>query len=67
MQTATISSKYQILIPKKIREQLGIRPGQQFIFITKGECLELIPKKEIKELRGILIGANTNNIRDRED
>lgn len=67
MQTATISSKYQILVPKKIREQLHIKPGQQFIFVTKGDCIELIPKKEIKELRGILAGANTNDIRDRKD
>ena len=67
MQTATISSKYQILVPKKIREQLHIKPGQQFIFVVKGDCLELIPKKEIKELRGILAGANTRHIRDRKD
>lgn len=67
MHTATVSSKYQILVPKKIREQLDIKPGQQFIFITKGEGLELIPKKELKELRGVLIGANTSNIRDRKD
>jgi len=67
MQTATISSKFQILVPKKIREQLHIKPGQQFIFIAKGDCLELVPKKEMKELCGILSGANTNNIRDRKD
>jgi AbrB family looped-hinge helix DNA binding protein len=67
MQIATISSKYQILVPKKIREQLHIKPGQQFIFIVKGGSLELIPKKEMKELRGILAGANTAQIRDRKD
>lgn len=65
MQVATISSKFQISVPKKIREQLHIKPGQQFIFVLKGECLELVPKRNIKEMRGILKGANTKNIRDR--
>jgi AbrB family looped-hinge helix DNA binding protein len=65
MQIATISSKFQISVPKKIREQLHIKPGQQFIFIAKGECLELVPKRNIKEMRGILSGANTKDIRDR--
>jgi AbrB family looped-hinge helix DNA binding protein len=67
MQTATISSKFQIVVPKKIREQLHIQPGQQFIFITKGDCLELVPKRNIKDLQGILSGANTKNVRDRND
>jgi AbrB family looped-hinge helix DNA binding protein len=65
MQIATISSKFQISVPKKIREQLHIKPGQQFIFVLKGECLELVPKRDIKEMRGILSGANTKNTRDR--
>ena len=67
MHIATISSKFQISVPKKIREQLDIKPGQQFIFIAKGDCLELVPKRTIKELRGILKGADTKNIRDRDD
>ena len=67
MQVATISSKFQISVPKKIREQLHIKPGQQFIFVLKGECLELVPKRNIKDMKGILKGANTKNIRDREE
>jgi AbrB family looped-hinge helix DNA binding protein len=67
MYIATISSKFQISVPKKLREQLDIKPGQQFIFIAKGNCLELVPKRTIKELRGLLKGANTKNIRDRDD
>jgi AbrB family looped-hinge helix DNA binding protein len=67
MNIGTISEKFQICIPKKIREQLHIKPGQQFIFIAKGNCLELVPKRSIKEMRGILAGVNTDNIRDRTD
>ncbi len=65
MHIATISSKFQISIPKKIREELHIKSGQQFIFIARGNCLELVPKRNIKDLRGSLTGANTDNIRDR--
>jgi AbrB family looped-hinge helix DNA binding protein len=67
MYVATISSKFQISIPKKIREELHIKSGQQFIFIAKGNCLELVPKRNIKDLKGSLSGTNTNNIRDRDD
>lgn len=67
MHIATISSKFQICVPKKIRDELHIKPGQQFIFIAKGQCLELVPRRSLKELRGILAGADTDNIRDRND
>lgn len=67
MQVATISSKFQISVPKKIRDQLHIKPGQQFIFIAKGDCLELVPKRDIRKSRGMLAGANVNNYRDRKD
>lgn len=67
MQIATISSKFQISVPKKMREQLHIKVGQQFIFIPKGNCLELVPKKNMNELKGILSGVDTNHIRDRSD
>lgn len=67
MHRVSISSKYQICVPKKIREQLHIKPGQQFILIPKGNCIELVPKRDIKNLKGILQGANTSNVRDRED
>ena len=65
MQIATISSKFQISVPKKIREKLHIKPGQQFIFVLKGECLELVPRRDIKDMRGIMSGVNTKNVRDR--
>lgn len=67
MHIATISEKFQICIPKKIRDQLQIEPGQQFIFIAKGHCLELVPKRTMKDLRGILAGSNIKNIRDRNE
>jgi len=67
MQIATLSAKYQISIPKPIREQLHLEAGQQFIFIAKGNGLHLVPKRSIEQVKGILKGANTNNVRDRKD
>lgn len=67
MHIATISAKFQICVPKKIRDQLHIVPGQQYIFISKGDCIELVPKRNIKEFKGILSGANIKNIRDRNE
>lgn len=67
MHIGTVSSKYQILIPKKIREQLSIKPGQTFIFLAKGDSLELVQEKNIQDMRGIMKGVNTHHIRDRAD
>jgi AbrB family looped-hinge helix DNA binding protein len=67
MSTATVSSKYQISLPKAVREAMQIQPGQQFEFIPMGNVLQLAPKTSIKDLRGIARGANPNNYRDHKD
>ena len=67
METATLSSKYQILIPKKIRDELVLTAGQQFTFVVKDHLIQMVPRKNIKELRGILKGAKVSDIRDRRD
>lgn len=67
MQTATISAKFQICIPKHIRDTMDIQPGQVYIFLTKGDCIELVPKRNINDLRGLLKGANVQDVRDRSD
>lgn len=67
MQTATLSSKYQLSIPKAVRETLNLKAGQKFTVITKGNIIELVPVPSLKAMRGILKGANTANYRDRQD
>ncbi len=67
MSTATVSSKYQISLPKAVREAMQIQPDQQFEFIPMGNVLQLAPKTSIKDLRGIARGANPKNYRDRKD
>ncbi len=59
MHTVTVSPKYQVVIPKEIREALRLRPGQKMQVIEYGGRIEFIPERDIKELRGFLKGINT--------
>ena len=65
--TATLSSKYQISVPKAIRDDLHWEAGQQFVFIPKGKGVLLMPVPDLKQLAGLARGANTSGYRDRED
>lgn len=67
MHLAILSEKFQICIPKALREELHLHSGQQFIFIAKGSVLHLVPKKVPQDIRGMLKGANMQNYRDRKD
>jgi AbrB family looped-hinge helix DNA binding protein len=65
METVTVSPKYQVVIPRKVRERLDIRPGQKVQVIIHAGRIELIPLKPIKEMRGFLRGIDTTI--ERED
>lgn len=67
MYTATLSSKYQLAIPKGIRDLLNLQAGQQFTVLAKGRVIELVQVRSIKEMRGFLKGVNTEDVRDRRD
>jgi len=67
MYSATLSSKFQICIPKELREELHIKAGQTFIFIPHGNSIQLVPERNLKDIRGIMAGANVSNVRDRQD
>jgi len=60
METVTISPKYQIVIPRKVREQIGLRPGQVVQVIVYENRIELVPIRPIKDLRGFLRGIDTS-------
>jgi AbrB family looped-hinge helix DNA binding protein len=64
---ATLSSKFQISIPKSVREAEGWKAGQKFVFLPKSGGFVLVPVPEPKELFGIAKGANPEGIRDRRD
>ena len=65
--TATLSSKFQISLPKTIRDELHWQAGQEFVFIPKGKGVMLMPVPALDQLAGIAKGANTENVRDRQD
>lgn len=65
--TATLSSKFQISIPKAVREALHWEAGQEFVFIPKGKGVLLMPMPTLKELAGLARGADSRNYRDRTD
>lgn len=65
--TATLSSKYQISVPKAIRDDLHWEAGQEFVFIPKGKGVLLMPVPDLKQLAGIARGAKTDGYRDRQD
>ncbi len=67
MYAATLTEKFQIGIPKAFRDDLGLRAGQQFVFVAKGDTIIMIPRREISEVRGLLKGANPENVRDRTE
>ena len=64
MITATVSSKYQVVIPKEIREKLNIKVGQKFQILQYGKRIEFIPQKSVKRMRGFLKGIDTEVIRE---
>jgi AbrB family looped-hinge helix DNA binding protein len=64
---ATLSSKYQIAIPKAIREEQHWQSGQQFVFIPKGKGLLLMPVPSFEALQGIAKGSDPTEFRDRSD
>ena len=59
METVAVSPKFQVVIPKRIREKLGLSPGQKAQAILYGDRIELIPVRSIKGMRGFLQGIAT--------
>jgi AbrB family looped-hinge helix DNA binding protein len=66
-ETATLSSKFQICVPKAVRSEQQWQAGQLFVFIPKGKGVLLMPVPEFSTLAGIAKGADTEGLRDRDD
>ncbi|MCW7488054.1 AbrB/MazE/SpoVT family DNA-binding domain-containing protein [Leptospira meyeri] len=64
MGKVTVSPKFQVVIPKEIREQIGVKAGMKLEMITFGNRMELIPIEPIKKLKGSLSGMNPKLDRD---
>jgi AbrB family looped-hinge helix DNA binding protein len=66
MQTVTVSPKFQVVIPKEIRDTLRLRPGQKMSVIEYDGRIELIPDRDVSELRGFLKGIDTRIEREKD-
>jgi AbrB family looped-hinge helix DNA binding protein len=66
MTTVTVSPKYQIVIPKEVRESMGIFSGQKIQVLTYQNRIELIPIKPMKMMKGFLKGIDTEVSRDKD-
>jgi AbrB family looped-hinge helix DNA binding protein len=66
MTAVTVSPKYQVVIPKDVRESMGIFSGQKIQVLTYRNRIELIPIKPMKKMRGILKDIDTEVSRDKD-
>jgi AbrB family looped-hinge helix DNA binding protein len=65
--TATLSSKFQISIPKAVRDGQHWRAGQEFVFLPKGRGVLMMPVPRLDDLAGRIRGADASGYRDRDD
>ena len=63
----TLSRNYQVVIPKAVREQLKMKPGQKFSVMVKHGMVTLVPIITLDQLQGLLKGANPEGYREEED
>jgi len=66
MRAVTVSPKFQVVIPKEVRDSMGIISGQKIQMLTYRNRIELIPIKPMKEMKGFLKGINTEVKRDKD-
>jgi AbrB family looped-hinge helix DNA binding protein len=64
MQTVKVSPKYQVVIPRPVRDSLCIKPGQRMQVVEYAGRIEFIPERDIRELRGFLKGINAEFTRE---
>lgn len=64
METVTISPKFQVVIPRAIREELKLKPGQRVTAIRIGDRIELVPWRPMRTMRGFARGISTDVPRD---
>jgi AbrB family looped-hinge helix DNA binding protein len=66
MPSVTVSPKFQVVIPRTVRESLRLKPGQKMQVIEYNGRIEMIPERDITELHGFLKGINTEFDRERD-
>ena len=67
MAQTVVSSKYQVVIPKEVRDQLELEKGQVLEVVVRNGVITLVPDRPLTELRGFVRGLDTAGLRDKED
>lgn len=67
METVTLSTKYQLVLPRGARAQLRLRPGMKFTVLAKGGVIFLVPERPVSAFRGLATGASARELRDKTD
>ena len=67
METVTLSTKYQLVIPRAVRDRLDLAPGARFTVIEKGGILYLVPERPLPALRGVARGTRRKGLREKKD
>jgi AbrB family looped-hinge helix DNA binding protein len=66
MSVVTVSPKFQVVIPREIREALRLEPGQKVQALQYQNRIEFIPVRPMRAMRGFLKGINSRVVRDKD-
>lgn len=67
MDAVTVSPKYQVVIPREVRERAGIKPGERMIVLEKDNVIYLVRVKDIKSMKGFAKGVSSKGVRDESE
>jgi len=67
METVTVSRKYQVVIPEKLRRDAKIKPGDKMVAIAKHGVLQYVPVRSLKNTKGMVLGLDLKDLRDESD
>ncbi len=67
MARTKVSPKFQVVIPKEVRDGMDLRVGQELQVVSKGGVITLVPERPLSSLRGFAKGIRTDNLREKKD
>lgn len=67
MYRVTLSTKYQLVVPRPVRERLRLRPGMKLTVLDKGGVVYLVPERPMRAYRGVARGTTSHGVREKKD
>jgi len=67
MARTRVSPRFQVVIPKEVRESMDLQVGQELQVVAKGGMITLVPERPLSSLRGFAKGIRTDHLRDKKD